>query len=75
MYSIFNQGIGMVLISASILFLVGGKSTKQLVDRCISYIGENASECFKTNSFLNLSKDALVKLISSDCVSSSDLAR
>ncbi|XKL69549.1 hypothetical protein PGB90_007318 [Kerria lacca] len=46
----------------------GGKSTKQLVDRCIAYIGENAIECFKTNSFLNLNKDALVKLISSDCL-------
>ncbi|XP_065204116.1 BTB/POZ domain-containing protein 9 isoform X2 [Planococcus citri] len=46
----------------------GGKGIKQLVDRCISYIGENAAECMKTNSFLNLYKDALVKLISSDCV-------
>jgi hypothetical protein len=40
------------------------------VDRCISYVGENAIECVKTNSFLNLPKDALVKLISSDCVCS-----
>lgn len=46
----------------------GGKGTKQLVDRCIAYIGENAAECFKTNSFLNLNKDALVKLVSSDCL-------
>lgn len=51
------------------LFFAGGKGTKSFVDRCISYVGENASECVKTNSFLNLSKDALIKLISSDYVS------
>ncbi|GLH03612.1 Ring canal kelch homolog [Gryllus bimaculatus] len=44
----------------------GGKNAKTFVDRCISYIGDNAIECVKTNSFLNLPKDALVKLISSD---------
>jgi len=48
--------------------VAGGKGAKSFVDRCISYIGENAIECVKTNSFLNLPKDALVKLISSDCV-------
>lgn len=47
---------------------VGGKGAKSFVDRCISYVGENAIECVKTNSFLNLPKDALVKLISSDCL-------
>ncbi|XP_046397700.1 kelch-like protein diablo [Ischnura elegans] len=47
----------------------GGKGAKSFVDRCISYIGENALECVKTNSFLNLPKDALVKLISSDHLS------
>uniref|UniRef100_A0A146KZ69 BTB/POZ domain-containing protein 19 n=3 Tax=Lygus hesperus TaxID=30085 RepID=A0A146KZ69_LYGHE len=46
----------------------GGKGTKSFVDRCISYIGENAAECVKTNSFLNLPKEALIKLMSSDCV-------
>lgn len=50
--------------------VAGGKGAKSFVDRCISYIGENAIECVKTNSFLNLPKDALVKLISSDCVCS-----
>lgn len=49
----------------------GGKGAKSFVDRCVSYIGENALECVKTNAFLNLPKDALVKLISSDCVSTS----
>lgn len=44
----------------------GGKYTKSFVDRCISYIGENANECVQTNSFLTLPKDALIKLISSD---------
>ncbi|XP_014281208.1 serine-enriched protein isoform X2 [Halyomorpha halys] len=46
----------------------GGKGTKSFVERCVTYIGENAMDCVKTNSFLNLPKDALVKLISSDCV-------
>lgn len=50
------------------IYVSGGKGTKSFVDRCISYVGENAIECVKTNSFLNLPKDALVKLISSDCV-------
>ncbi|XP_049810586.1 uncharacterized protein LOC126253356 [Schistocerca nitens] len=44
----------------------GGKCTKSFVERCISYIGENATGCVKTNSFLNLPKEALIKLISSD---------
>lgn len=47
----------------------GAKGTKSFVDHCISYVGENAAECVKTNSFLNLPKDALIKLVSSDCVS------
>nr|CAD7265913.1 unnamed protein product [Timema shepardi] len=46
-----------------------GKGAKSFVERCISYVGENALECVKTNSFLNLSKDALIKLISSDYLS------
>ncbi|XP_075226146.1 serine-enriched protein [Lycorma delicatula] len=46
----------------------GGKGTKSFVERCVSYIGENASECVKTHSFLNLPKEALIKLISSDCL-------
>ncbi|XP_022207548.1 uncharacterized protein LOC111064169 [Nilaparvata lugens] len=45
-----------------------GKGTKSFVERCVAYIGENASECVKTNSFLNLPKDALIRLISSDCL-------
>ncbi|XP_073968405.1 serine-enriched protein isoform X2 [Rhodnius prolixus] len=45
-----------------------GKGAKSFVDRFVSFIGENAAECVKTNSFLSLPKDALVKLISSDCV-------
>nr|CAD7402454.1 unnamed protein product [Timema cristinae] len=49
--------------------VTGGKGAKSFVERCISYVGENALECVKTNSFLNLSKDALIKLISSDYLS------
>jgi len=57
------------MFSFSCSFCAGGKGTKQLVDRCIAYIGENAVECFKTNSFLNLNKEAVIKILSSDCVS------
>lgn len=38
------------------------------MDRCITFIGENAAECVKTNAFVNLTKDGLIKLISSDYV-------
>lgn len=48
---------------------VGGKCTDSFVDRCIAFIGENASECTKTSGFLKLSKEAIVKIISSDFVS------
>lgn len=44
------------------------KCVASLMDRCIVYIGENASECVKTNAFVNLSKNGLIKLISSDYV-------
>lgn len=57
-------------LASSMWNVAGGKGAKSFVDRCISYVGENAIECVKTNSFLNLPKDALVKLISSDCVCS-----
>ncbi|XP_055371995.1 uncharacterized protein LOC129605978 [Condylostylus longicornis] len=42
------------------------KCAASFMERCIIYIGENASEVVKTNSFLNLTKDGLIKLISSD---------
>lgn len=51
---------------------IGGKCADSFVDRCIAYIGEHASECVKSNGFLNLSKDAIIKIISSDFVSSVD---
>lgn len=47
----------------------GGKGSKSFVDRCVSFIGDNAAKCVKTNAFLNLPKESLIKLISSDCVS------
>lgn len=55
---------------------IGGKCADSFVDRCIAYIGEHANECVKLNShdsksngFLNLSKEAIIKIISSDFVS------
>ncbi|GBP15840.1 Serine-enriched protein [Eumeta japonica] len=44
----------------------GGKCVSSWLERCIAYIGEHAAACVTTNAFLNLPKDALVKLISSD---------
>lgn len=48
---------------------IGGKCADTFVDRCIAFIGEHANECIKSNGFLNLSKEAIVKIISSDFVS------
>lgn len=47
----------------------GSKGSRSFVDRCVAYIGENALECMQTSSFLNLSREALIRLISSDNVS------
>ena len=48
---------------------IGGKCAESFVERCIAYIGEHASECVKSNGFLNLSREAILKIISSDFVS------
>lgn len=50
-------------------FNTGAKCTASFMQKCILYIGENAAECVKTTAFLNLSKDGIIKLISSDSVS------
>ncbi|RVE51378.1 hypothetical protein evm_003933 [Chilo suppressalis] len=44
----------------------GGKSASSFMERCIAFIGDNAADCVKSNAFLNLPKEALIKLISSD---------
>lgn len=49
--------------------IAGGKSAASFMERCIAFIGDNAGDCVKTNAFLNLPKEALIKLISSDFVS------
>lgn len=51
------------------MLISGGKAAAGFVERCVSFIGENAAECVKTNSFLSLPKEAVIKLISSDYVS------
>jgi BTB/POZ domain len=33
---------------------VGGKCTDSFVDKCIAFIGQNASDCVKTNGFLKV---------------------
>ncbi|KAH1002259.1 hypothetical protein HUJ04_008361 [Dendroctonus ponderosae] len=55
----------------------GGKATSGFIERCVTYIGENAAECVRTNSFLSLTKEALIKLISSDylCLEEEDVWR
>lgn len=50
------------------LYLSDAKCTASFLERCTSYIGENATECVKTSSFLNLPKEGIIKLISSDYV-------
>lgn len=55
----------------SLFSFTGAKCAASFMERCIIYIGENASECVKTNSFLTLTKEALIKIISSDYVGAS----
>ncbi|CAG0916691.1 unnamed protein product [Notodromas monacha] len=45
---------------------ISKSSGATFVDTCVSYIGENAIECVRTPSFCALSKEALIRLISSD---------
>uniref|UniRef100_A0A182U0F5 Probable small nuclear ribonucleoprotein E n=1 Tax=Anopheles melas TaxID=34690 RepID=A0A182U0F5_9DIPT len=42
------------------------KCAASFLDKCITYIAENASECVKTNAFLNLTKEGLIQVISYD---------
>lgn len=44
----------------------GSKGSHTFVERCVNFIGENAIECMPTPSFLNLSREAFIRLISSD---------
>ncbi|XP_067122453.1 kelch-like protein 1 [Centruroides vittatus] len=44
----------------------GNKGAHSFVDRCTAFIGENCMECVRTTAFLNLPKEALIHLISSD---------
>ncbi|MCL4129863.1 UNVERIFIED_CONTAM: hypothetical protein GTU68_036996 [Idotea baltica] len=44
----------------------GNKGSSSFVEKIVAFIGENALECFHSSSFLNLSRDALIRLISSD---------
>ncbi|XP_011066219.1 PREDICTED: uncharacterized protein LOC105153173 isoform X1 [Acromyrmex echinatior] len=45
----------------------GGKAAcSSFIEKCFTFIGENAMDTVKTTAFCNLPKDALVKLISSD---------
>ncbi|CAH1165789.1 unnamed protein product [Phyllotreta striolata] len=55
----------------------GGKAASGFVERCVSFVGENASECVRTNSFLSLPKEAVIKVISSDylCLEEEDVWR
>jgi len=46
----------------------GAKCAASFMERCIIFIGENANECVKTNAFLTLTKEAIIKIISSDYV-------
>ncbi|XP_026325091.1 uncharacterized protein LOC113234069 isoform X2 [Hyposmocoma kahamanoa] len=56
----------MLLLKWDNIHIAGGKSATSFMERCIAFIGDNAADCVKTNAFLNLPKEALIKLISSD---------
>lgn len=56
-------------VTGECMNVAGGKSASSFMERCIAFIGDNAADCIKTNAFLNLPKEALIKLISSDFVS------
>lgn len=47
---------------------VTGTADNSFVERCAEFIEENAEECVRTESFLRLPKEALVRLLSSDQV-------
>lgn len=36
------------------------------MEKCINFIEENAVECVKSNAFLTIKRDTLIKVISSD---------
>ncbi|VVC90429.1 unnamed protein product [Leptidea sinapis] len=68
----FDEYMNIVLDEAEEVYMKTknrGKSASSFMERCIAFIGDNAAECVKTNAFLNLPKEALIKLISSDFVS------
>ncbi len=48
----------------------GGKNAglQHLIDRCISYVGENPAECLQASNFLSIPMETLVAIISSDQV-------
>lgn len=55
----------------------GKGACSSFIERCFTYIGENAVETVKTNGFFNLPEEAVVKLISSDyfCLEEEDVWR
>ena len=46
--------------------LPGTKCSEDFIDICLRFIGDNATECIHTSSFLNLSRDSLKQLLQSD---------
>lgn len=52
----------------TITIFAGLNCANSFLERCITFVGENAAECVKTNAFMNLTKEGLIKLISSDYV-------
>lgn len=62
---------------------VGGQSERfkeenaVFVDKCTTFICENAAECLKTPAFLQLTKEAVIHLVSSDylCMKEDDVWR
>ena len=44
------------------------KGLQHLIDRCISYVGENPAECLQASNFLSIPMETLIAIISSDQV-------
>ena len=47
----------------------GKKSMNRIIDRCIAFVGENASEVLQCPAFLNMPQNCLTALIDADSVS------
>uniref|UniRef100_A0A182JD02 Probable small nuclear ribonucleoprotein E n=1 Tax=Anopheles atroparvus TaxID=41427 RepID=A0A182JD02_ANOAO len=60
-----RRQLGRIMLKGDNITLIQNCAAPFL-EKCITYIAENASECVKTNAFLNLTKEGLIQVISYD---------